>query len=67
MSMEEPASLGRLVSPKTAGKRLDCSVPTIYRLLNEAELESIKLGKHRKILERSIDALIARRLGTSPA
>jgi excisionase family DNA binding protein len=59
---EEIASFGRLISPKTACERLDCSIPTIYKLLDEAELESIKLGKYRKILERSVDALIARRL-----
>jgi excisionase family DNA binding protein len=53
-------SFGRLVSPKAACERLNCSIPTIYGLIRSGELESFKIGKYRKILERSIDALIAR-------
>jgi excisionase family DNA binding protein len=56
------AGFGRLTSPKAACERLNCSAPTLYKLIREGDLESIKIGKFRKILERSIDALIARRL-----
>ena len=55
-------SLGALTSPRLACERLNVSVPTLYKLLAAGELESVKIGKYRKVLERSIDGLIARRL-----
>jgi excisionase family DNA binding protein len=60
-------AFGRLTSPKLACERLNCSIPTLYKLISEQELETIKLGKYRKILERSIDALIERRLAAEKA
>jgi hypothetical protein len=38
------------------------SIPTIYGLIERGELESFKIGKYRKVTERSYNALIARRL-----
>jgi hypothetical protein len=38
------------------------SIPTIYALIDRGELESLKIGKYRKVTERSYNALIARRL-----
>ena len=61
----EPESFGRLISPRTTCDRLSCSIPTVYELIHSGELESIKLGKYRKILERSVEALIARRLAAA--
>jgi excisionase family DNA binding protein len=53
---------GSASSVKKTAERLDTSIPTIYKLINEGHLESFKLGKYRKILDRSTDALIARQL-----
>jgi excisionase family DNA binding protein len=53
---------GSASSVKKTADRLDTSIPTIYKLIHEGHLESFKLGKYRKILDRSTDALIARRL-----
>jgi excisionase family DNA binding protein len=53
---------GSASSVKRTADRLETSIPTIYKLIYQGELESFKLGKYRKILDRSTDALIARRL-----
>jgi hypothetical protein len=53
---------GSVSSPKKTAEKLDTSIPTVYDLINTGQLESFKLGKYRKILDRSTDALIARRL-----
>ena len=55
-------SFGSASSVKKTAERLEASIPTIYKLIHGRELESFKLGKYRKILDRSTDALIARRL-----
>jgi excisionase family DNA binding protein len=65
LSDDEIGSMGSVTSPSAACARLNCSPPTLYKLLAEGELESFKLGKYRKILNRSIDGLIARRLAES--
>jgi excisionase family DNA binding protein len=53
---------GSASSVKRTADRLETSIPTIYKLIHQGELESFKLGKYRKILDRSIERLIARRL-----
>jgi excisionase family DNA binding protein len=58
---------GRLLSPKAACERLNCSPPTLYALIHAGQLESFKIGKYRKIVERSIDALIERNLAAEKA
>jgi excisionase family DNA binding protein len=58
---------GRLLSPKAACERLDCSPPTLYELIRAGELETFKLGKYRKITERSINALIERGIAAEKA
>jgi hypothetical protein len=39
----------------------------VYELIRAGKLESFKLGKYRKITERSIDALIARGIAAEKA
>jgi excisionase family DNA binding protein len=56
------SEFGKALSPAQACARLNCSMPTLYGLVAAGELESFKLGRFRKILNRSIDKLIARRL-----
>ena len=58
---------GRLLSPKIVCDRLNCSPPTLYALIHAGELESCKLGKYRKITERSVEALIGRRIAAEKA
>jgi excisionase family DNA binding protein len=58
---------GRLLSPKAACERLDCSAPTLYALIHAGELKSFKIGKYRKIVESSIDTLIERNLAAQNA
>jgi excisionase family DNA binding protein len=53
---------GSASSVKRTADRLETSIPTIYKLIHAGELESFKIGKYRKILDRSTDALIARQL-----
>ena len=65
--MKSPVSLGSVSSPRRACKRLKCSPPTLYKLINSGELETFKLGKYRKILDRSIDALMKRRIAAEAA
>ena len=61
--MKSPlVSLGSVSTPAGACARLKCSPPTLYKLINEGELQTFKLGKYRKILDSSIDALMKRRL-----
>jgi excisionase family DNA binding protein len=55
-------SFGSASSIKKTAERLDTSIPTIYKLIHENQLESFKIGKYRRILDRSIERLIARRL-----
>ena len=38
------------------------SIPTIYGLIEQGELESFKVGRYRKITARSYNKLIQRRL-----
>ena len=63
----EVESFGRVTSPKGACERLNCSIPTFYELVDAGELETFKLGKFRKVTERSIDALIARQIAAEKA
>jgi hypothetical protein len=60
-SHEEP--YGALLSIKDL--RDIGSPPTIYKLIDQGELESFKVGKYRKVTERSRNALIARRIAES--
>lgn len=55
-------SFGSASSIKKTAERLDTSIPTVYALIHAGELETFKLGKYRKILDRSIERLIARRI-----
>ena len=53
---------GKLFSLAQLRDRRLGSIPTIYALIDRGELESLKIGKYRKVTERSYNALIARRL-----
>ena len=54
-----------LVPPAKAWALLGVSNSTGYELLAEGELESIEIGRARRITIESIRGLIARRLATS--
>jgi excisionase family DNA binding protein len=61
----EPDSL--VVTPKTAWKMLGVSNSTGYKLLAAGELDSVKFGRARRIIVKSIHRLIARRLANREA
>ena len=42
---------------------LGCSRPTIYNLINSGELESFLIGNRRKITDRAVHEMIARKEG----
>lgn len=43
-----------LFSPRDAGKILSCSRSTIYALMKSGELESVRIGRSRKISETQL-------------
>jgi hypothetical protein len=51
-----------LASLKRARALLDCGNTQLYALMNSGELDSVWLGRSRKITVESIQRLIARRL-----
>lgn len=60
--MSEHRSPGEdLVSVPEAARRLDVSKPTVYRLIAEGKLLSLTIGRSRKVVNSSIDSLIAHR------
>jgi hypothetical protein len=54
-----------LASLRRARTMLDCGNTQLYSLMNSGELESVWLGRSRKITVDSIQRLIARRLDAS--
>ena len=54
-----------VVSPRRAGRMLDCGNTRLYELIAARELQTYKDGKSRKITVASIKAYIARRLEAS--
>ncbi len=58
-----------LMSPQEAADQLCVSRPMIYGLMKAGELESIKIGRARRIVTASLDDYIARQLASqaSPA
>ena len=54
-----------LASLRRARTMLDCGNTQLYSLMNCGELESVWLGRSRKITVDSIQRLIARRLDAS--
>ena len=48
------------VSTVTACRMLDICKTTLFKLLNEHRLESIKIGRSRRILVASIERLLAK-------
>lgn len=57
MSTSTPDRL--LVSPSEAGHLLDVSRQSIYTLIAHGELDSVKIGRHRKVTLESIERLAA--------
>jgi len=51
-----------VASPNQAMALLQISRKTLYRLINEGELESYTEGKSRRITVKSMGALVERRL-----
>jgi excisionase family DNA binding protein len=65
---ERSGSEARLVvPPKVAWKMLGVSNSTGYKLLAAGELDSVKFGRARRIIVKSIHRLIARRLANREA
>jgi hypothetical protein len=54
-----------LASLRRAKTMLDCGNTQLYSLMNSGELDSVWLGRSRKITVDSIQRLIARRLAAS--
>ncbi len=52
-----------LVSIPNGGKQLAVGRSTTYQLINDGELETVKIGKRRLIVRASIDAYIERLRG----
>jgi len=58
----------KLVSPRQAGEILGCGQTKIAQLRRDGTLESLKIGRSRKITLASINAFIERqRAGLPPA
>lgn len=49
-----------LYSPAGAAMKLGCGTSTIYVLMDSGELESVKLGRSRRITAASIDRYVAK-------
>jgi len=58
MTTENSTPLSRLISVKTAQEHLNCSRSFVYKLMDDGILESIKIGKARRILEQSLIKLM---------
>ena len=58
MTTENTTPLSRLLSVKTAQEHLNCSRSFVYQLMDKGILESIKIGKARRILEQSLIKLM---------
>lgn len=55
-------------SPESAAKKLDIGRTTIYALMSSGELESIKIGRSRRIPAESLNKFVQRlRDGQAPA
>jgi excisionase family DNA binding protein len=50
------------VSPRTAGGLLEVGNTKLWELIRDAELDTIRIGRSRRILVASIHTYIARRL-----
>ena len=48
----------RLYSPASAAAYLDVGRATIYRLMNEGVLRSIKVGRSRRFTQEALDDLV---------
>lgn len=49
-----------LLTPECAAKQLSCGRTKIYELLRSGELESVKVGRLRRIPAESLAAYVAR-------
>ena len=47
-----------LMTVPTAAKRLSLSPSMVYKLMSEGELQSVQIGKSRRIASDSLDAFI---------
>lgn len=58
MTTENTTPLSRLISVRTAQEHLQCSRSFVYKLMDEGILDSVKIGKARRILEQSLVKLM---------
>jgi excisionase family DNA binding protein len=64
-SMSAPDARLLLISVKEMRQRLSIGHGTAYKLIAKGEVESLRIGRARRITVRSIDAYVARRLAQS--
>lgn len=57
-------SAGALLTVLEAAERLRCGERTIWTLIQNGELRSLKIGRHRMVPEAEIDRFVAVRLAT---
>jgi excisionase family DNA binding protein len=56
-----------LLSPEAAGERLQCSRTTIYELMASGQLESVKVGRLRRIPAAALVEYVERLRGRAGA
>ena len=49
-----------LLNPETAAKELSISRTALYELMARQQIESIKIGRSRRITRQALDAYVAR-------
>ena len=52
--------MSKYLTVSETARRLGISVPTVYRLIAQAELPTVKIGRARRIPSERLDALLAR-------
>lgn len=55
-----PQSSEQLLPIADVGQRLACGRSTVYELLNNGELESVKVGSSRRVIATSVQRFIER-------
>lgn len=49
-----------LLTPEVAAERLACGRTKVYELIRSGDLESVKVGRLRRIPEDALDAYVAK-------
>jgi excisionase family DNA binding protein len=54
--------MNELLTPEQVADLLSCGRTYVYRLIREGQIESVKLGRLRRVPRESVDRFIERRL-----